>query len=69
MNLKEYLKQLEESHIGLEVRGSHEKLDKILSDEKLKYVKKFYMDGSWQLYFHQGTISPLQLSEVLKNTK
>ena len=24
------------------------------------------IDGRWQLYFHQGTISPLQLSEVLK---
>ncbi|MEH7385297.1 DUF4440 domain-containing protein [Bacillus sp. JJ1521] len=23
------------------------------------------IDGSWQLYFHQGTITPLQLSEVL----
>lgn len=24
------------------------------------------MDGRWQLYFHQGTISPLSLEEVLK---
>lgn len=28
-----------------------------------------YIDGRWQLYFHQGTITPLSLSEVLqKNT-
>lgn len=27
------------------------------------------IDGRWQLYFHQGTITPLSLSEVLqKNT-
>lgn len=25
------------------------------------------VDGKWRLYFHQGTISPLQLSDVLKN--
>ncbi|WP_099361512.1 DUF4440 domain-containing protein [Fredinandcohnia onubensis] len=24
-----------------------------------------HIEGRWQLYFHQGTISPLQLSEVL----
>lgn len=24
------------------------------------------VDGRWRLYFHQGTISPLQLSDVLK---
>lgn len=26
------------------------------------------IDGSWKLYFHQGTITPLQLNEILKNT-
>lgn len=26
------------------------------------------IDGRWQLYFHQGTISPLQLNEVIKGT-
>ena len=25
------------------------------------------IDGRWQLYFHQGTITPLQLSEILKD--
>jgi hypothetical protein len=25
------------------------------------------VDGRWRLYFHQGTISPLQLSDVLKD--
>lgn len=24
------------------------------------------VDGKWRLYFHQGTISPLKLSDVLK---
>lgn len=28
-----------------------------------------FIDGRWQLFFHQGTISPLQLSDVLKDTK
>lgn len=26
-----------------------------------------FIDGRWQLYFHQGTITPMQLSEVLKS--
>ncbi|MDW2878252.1 MULTISPECIES: nuclear transport factor 2 family protein [Bacillaceae] len=26
------------------------------------------IDGRWQLYFHQGTKSPLQLRDVLKGT-
>ena len=26
-----------------------------------------HIDGRWQLYFHQGTITPLQLQDVLKN--
>ncbi|MGE7022059.1 DUF4440 domain-containing protein [Solibacillus cecembensis] len=124
INLKEHLKQLEESHIGLEVRNSNEKLDEILADEFFEIGSSGYfynkqdcletgvvltemslhnyeiyplapdvvlatyfivdktrnrntlrssiwkrMDERWQLYFHQGTISPLQLSEVLKNTK
>lgn len=25
-----------------------------------------YIDGSWQLYFHQGTITQLQLHDVMK---
>lgn len=25
------------------------------------------IDGRWQLYFHQGTITSLQLSEVIKD--
>ena len=25
-----------------------------------------HVEGRWQLYFHQGTISPMKLSEVLK---
>ena len=28
-----------------------------------------FIDGRWQLYFHQGTITPLQLSDVLKESK
>ena len=28
-----------------------------------------FIDGRWQLYFHQGTITPLQLSDVLKEIK
>lgn len=27
-----------------------------------------FIDGRWQLYFHQGTISPLKLSDVLKGS-
>ena len=120
VNLKEHLKNLEESHIGLEVRKSREKLDYILADAFFEIGSSGYMfdkkaclesgvaltemslhnyeiyplapdvvlstyfivdktrnrntyrssiwkliDGRWQLYFHQGTISPLQLSEVL----
>ena len=120
VNLKEHLKNLEESHTGLEVRKSREKLDYILADEFFEIGSSGYIfdkkacletgvaltemslhnyeiyplapdavlatyfivdktrnqntyrssiwkfiDGRWQLYFHQGTISPLQLSEVL----
>ena len=123
-NLKEHLKQLEESHIKPEVRESREKLDEILADEFFEIGSSGYMydkkecletgvvltemslykfeifplaedvvlstyfivdktrnrntyrssiwkfiDGRWQLYFHQGTITPLQLSEVLKDVK
>ncbi|WP_148630847.1 DUF4440 domain-containing protein [Bacillus sp. E214] len=122
VKLKEQLKELEESHIGFEVRKSRDKLDNILADDFFEigssgfmFDKKacledgvvltemslynyniyplaqdvvlstyFIVDstrnrntyrssiwkligGRWQLYFHQGTISPLQLSEVLKN--
>ncbi|AWE07687.1 DUF4440 domain-containing protein [Lysinibacillus sp. 2017] len=28
-----------------------------------------FIDERWQLYFHQGTITPLTLSEVLKSQK
>jgi hypothetical protein len=28
-----------------------------------------FIDERWQLYFHQGTITPMQLSEALKETK
>ena len=124
MDLKEQLLQLEESHTGLEVRQSREKLDEILADEFFEigssgamFDKKEcletgvvltemtlhnyeiyplaedvvlatyfivdktrnrntlrssiwkFIDGRWQLYFHQGTITPLQLSDVLKESK
>lgn len=120
--LKEHLQKLEESHIGLEVRTSMEKLDEILADEFFEIGSSGFMydkqecletgvvltdmtlhnyeiyplaedvvlstyfivdttrnrntlrssiwkliDGRWQLYFHQGTITPLQLQDVLKN--
>jgi hypothetical protein len=26
-----------------------------------------FIDGRWQLYFHQGTITDLKLSEIVKN--
>ena len=120
--LKEQLQKLEESHIGLEVRTSMEKLDEILADEFFEIGSSGFMydkqecletgvvltdmtlhnyeiyplaedvvlstyfivdttrnrntlrssiwkliDGRWQLYFHQGTITPLQLQDVLKN--
>lgn len=123
VNLKELLKELEESHISLEVRNSREKLDQILAEDFFEIGSSGYMfdkkacletgvaltemslynyeiyplapdvvlstyfivdktrarntfrssiwklmNGRWQLYFHQGTISPLQLSEVLKDT-
>jgi hypothetical protein len=123
VNLKEHLKELEESHTRLEVRKSREELDKILADDFFEIGSSGYMfdkkecletgvvltqmslhnyeiypiasdvvlstyfivdktrnrntlrssiwklvDGRWQLYFHQGTITPLQLSEVLKDT-
>ena len=123
-SLKEQLKRLEESHTGLAVRQSIEKLDEILADDFFEIGSSGYMynkqecletgvvltemslynyeiyplasdvvlstyfivdktrnrntyrssiwkfiDGRWQLYFHQGTITPLQLSEVLKEVK
>ncbi len=123
VKLKEQLKELEESHIKLEVRNSREKLDKILADDFIEIGSSGFMfdktavledgvvltemslynyeiyplakdvvlstyfivdktrnrntlrssiwkwiDGRWQLYFHQGTITPLQLSEVLKDS-
>lgn len=124
VNLKEHIKELEERHTGLEVRKSHEELDKILADDFFEIGSSGYMfdkkeclesgvvltemslhnheiyplssevvlstyfvvdktrnrntlrssiwkliDGRWQLYFHQGTISPLQLNDVIKSSK
>ena len=122
-NLKEHLQQLEESHTGLEVRMSRERLDDILADDFFEigssgfmYDKKEcletgvvltemklhnyeiyplahdvvlatyflvdttrerntlrssiwkFIDGKWQLYFHQGTITPLQLNSIIKES-
>lgn len=122
-NLKEHLQQLEESHTGLEVRMSKERLDEILADDFFEigssgfmYDKKEcletgvvltemklhnyeiyplahdvvlatyflvdttrerntlrssiwkFIDGKWQLYFHQGTITPLQLNSIIKES-
>ena len=122
-NLKEHLQQLEESHTGLEVRMSKERLDEILADDFFEigssgfmYDKKEcletgvvltemklhnyeiyplahdvvlatyflvdttrerntlrssiwkFIDGKWQLYFHQGTITPLQLNSFIKES-
>ena len=119
--LKEHLQKLEESHIGLEVRTSVEKLNELLADDFFEIGSSGFMydkkecletgvvltdmtlynyeiyplaegvvlstyfivdttrnrntlrssiwkliDGRWQLYFHQGTITPLQLQEVLQ---
>ncbi|MBK3494050.1 DUF4440 domain-containing protein [Viridibacillus sp. YIM B01967] len=120
-NLKEHLQSLEESHTGLEVRMSRERLDEILSADFFEIGSSGYMydkkecletgvvlaemkihnyeiyplsndltlstyflvdttrnrntlrssiwkfiDGRWQLYFHQGTITPLQLNDFIK---
>jgi len=120
-NLKEHLQNLEESHTGLEVRMSRERLDEILSADFFEIGSSGYMydkkecletgvvlaemkihnyeiyplsndltlstyflvdttrnrntlrssiwkfiDGRWQLYFHQGTITPLQLNDFIK---
>ncbi|MER2155717.1 MAG: DUF4440 domain-containing protein [Solibacillus sp.] len=122
-NLKEHLQQLEESHTGLEVRRSKEKLDAILADEFFEIGSSGYIydkkecletgvvltemklhnyeiyplahdivlatyflvdttrerntlrssiwkliDGHWQLYFHQGTITPLQLKNFISSS-
>ena len=122
-NLKEHLQQLEESHTGMEVRMSREKLDEILAEDFFEigssgfmYDKKEcletgvvltemklhnyeiyplahdvvlatyflvdttrerntlrssiwkFIDGKWQLYFHQGTITPLQLNSFIKES-
>ncbi|SER50158.1 hypothetical protein SAMN04487944_10596 [Gracilibacillus ureilyticus] len=119
-NLKEHLKELEESHINLDVRKSPEKLGKILADDFFEFGSSGYTcnkkdclesgvvltemslhnyniyplsadvvlttyyivdktrnrntlrssiwkltDNRWQLFFHQGTITPLQLNEIL----
>ncbi|MGE7981520.1 DUF4440 domain-containing protein [Solibacillus sp. NPDC093137] len=122
-NLKEHLQQLEESHTGLEVRRSIEKLDAILADDYFEIGSSGYIydkkecletgvvltdmklynyeiyplahdivlatyflvdttrerntlrssiwkliDGHWQLYFHQGTITPLQLTSFTSSS-
>lgn len=122
-NLKEHLQQLEESHTGLEVRRSIEKLDEILADDFFEIGSSGYIydkkecletgvvltdmklynyeiyplahdivlatyflvdttrerntlrssiwkliDGHWQLYFHQGTITPLQLTSFTSSS-
>ena len=119
--LKEQLQKLEESHIGLELRMSMEKLGELLADDFFEIGSSGFMydkqecletgvvltdmtlynyeiyplaedvvlatyfivdttrnrntlrssiwkhiDGRWQLYFHQGTITPLQLKDILK---
>lgn len=43
-------------------------VDKTRSRNTLRSSIWKFIDGRWQLYFHQGTISPLQLNEVLKDT-
>ncbi|UOQ87292.1 nuclear transport factor 2 family protein [Gracilibacillus salinarum] len=119
-SLIEQLRELEESHIQLEVRQSREKLDSILADDFFEIgssgrildkkdclggvvltemslhnyqIKSLaegvilatyyiadktrnrntlrssiwkHIDGRWQLSFHQGTITDLQVSEILK---
>lgn len=122
-NLKEHLQQLEESHTGLEVRRSKEKLNAILADDFFEIGSSGYIhykkecletgvvltemklhnyeiyplahdivlatyflvdttrerntlrssiwklfDGHWQLYFHQGTITPLQLTSFTSSS-
>ncbi|WP_079527276.1 nuclear transport factor 2 family protein [Solibacillus isronensis] len=122
-NLKEHLQQLEESHTGLEVRRSKEKLDAILADDFFEIGSSGYIydkkeclengvvltemklhnykiyplahdivlatyflvdttrerntlrssiwkliDGHWQLYFHQGTITPLHLTSFTSSS-
>lgn len=122
-NLKEHLQQLEESHTGLEVRRSKEKLDAILADDFFEIGSSGYIydkkecletgvvltemklhnyeiyplahdivlatyflvdttrerntlrssiwkliDEHWQLYFHQGTITPLQLTSFTSSS-
>ncbi|RXI96703.1 nuclear transport factor 2 family protein [Anaerobacillus alkaliphilus] len=119
--LKQHIRQLEESHTTLVNRESVEFLDKILADDFFEigssgyffnkaeclesgvvltemklYNHEIYLladgvvlstyfvrdetrdrntlrssiwkmiDGRWQLYFHQGTITPLQVSDIVK---
>lgn len=120
--LKEHLRELEESHIGLEVRRSSEELGRILAEDYFEigssgnmYTRKDCLEGGvvltemtlhnyeiyplasdvvlstyfindktrnrntlrssiwkliegkWRLYFHQGTITNQQLSDVINN--
>lgn len=120
--LKEHLRELEESHTDLEVRRSSEELGKILADDYFEIGSSGYIynrqdcleggvvltemtlhnyeiyplasdvvlstyfindktrnrntlrssiwkliEGKWRLYFHQGTITNQQLSDVINN--
>lgn len=120
--LKEHLRELEESHINLDVRKSREKLDRLLADDFFEIGSSGYMfnkkdcledgvvltemslhnyeiyplaedvilstyyivdktrnrntlrssiwkfiEGRWQLFFHQGTITGLQLKDLNNN--
>ena len=44
-------------------------IDKTRNRNTLRSSIWKFIDGRWQLYFHQGTITPLQLSDVLKESK
>ncbi|MGP1908384.1 nuclear transport factor 2 family protein [Metabacillus sp. JX24] len=119
IDLVNHLKELEESHIRIDVRKSREKLGEILADDFFEIGSSGYIfykeeclesavlsecslynfeifplsegvilttyfivdhtrnrntlrssiwkviDGRWQLYFHQGTITPLEVSDVI----
>src|SRR5690606_22094756 len=89
-NLKQHLKDLEESHIALNIRNDPDKLANILADDFMEigssgyiYDKKDclefgvvltemslrssirkWIDGNWQHYCHQGTITQLQITDT-----
>lgn len=41
-------------------------IDKTRNRNTLRSSIWKFIEGRWQLYFHQGTITPLQLSDVLE---